>query len=180
MELDSPVQRYAYILLILMGLVAALVLGRDVSNYIRSVKGARGLNLEITGLQVIDDDNPRAHIRFRVQNDSPLEIEIERYRFELFLNGERVSGSYSMYLGADPDAVDVDARRASANISQVLTPGQGLDLDFTLYIYPTQMEIVRQAQRAGSMSWRASAKFTTMLPYSRQENEIELRAGFEE
>lgn len=178
--MDSPAQRYAYVLLILMGLVAALVLGMDVSNYVRSVKGARGLNLEITDLQVIDDENPRAHIRFRVQNDSPLDIEIERYRFELFLDRERISGSYSMYLGTDPDAVDTDARRESTNINQVLTSGQGRDLEFTLYIYPTQMKIVRQAQRAGSMSWRASAEFTTMLPYSRQENEIELRAGFEE
>ena len=178
--MDSPVQRYAYVLLILMGLVAALVLGTDVSNYIRSVKGARGLNLEITGLQVIDDDNPRAYIRFRVQNDSPLDIDIDRYRFELFLNGERISGSFSMYLGTDPDAVDVDARWESLNINQILSPGQGLDLEFTLYIYPTQMEIVRQAQRSGSMSWLASAKFTTMLPYSRQENLLELRAGFEE
>ncbi len=178
--MDSPVQRYAYILLILMALAATFALGTDVSNYIRSVKGARGLNLEITDLQVIDDENPRAHIRFRVQNGSPLEIEIERYRFELFLNGERISGSFSMYLGTDPDGVDVDARWESLSINQILTPGQGLDLEFTMYIYPTQMEIVRQAQRAGSMTWRASAEFTTMLPYSREENFIKLRAGFEE
>ncbi len=180
MELESSGQRYAYVLLILLGLVAALILGRDVFNYVRSTKGARGLNLEITDLQLIDDENPRAHVRFRVQNDSPLEIDIDRYRFEFFLNGERISGSFSMYLGTDPDGVDLDARWESLSINQVLSPGQGFDLEFTMYIYPTQLEIVRQAQRAGSMSWRASAEFTTMLPYSREENFIELRAGFEE
>jgi len=178
--LDRPVQRYAYVLLILMGMAAALMLGRDVFNYIRAVKGARGLNLAITDLQIVDDENPRAHVRLRVQNESPLELDIRRYRFELFLNGERISGSYSTYLGTDPDAVDTVARRESTNIEQVLAPDQGLDLEFTLYIYPTQMEIVRQARRSGPMFWRASAEFTTMLPYSRQESEIELRAGFEE
>jgi hypothetical protein len=178
--LDRSVQRFAYILLILMGMAAALMLGRDVFNYIRAVKGARGLNLAIIDLQVIDDENPRAHVRLRVQNESPLDMDIRRYRFELFLNGERISGSYSTYLGTDPDAVDTVARRESTNIEQVLAPDQGLDLEFTLYIYSTQMEIVRQAQRVGSMSWYASARFTTMLPYSREESEIRLRADFEE
>ena len=179
LELGKRVQRFAYIVLLLMALAASLALGADVSNYIRSIKGARGLSLEITSLQVIDDDNPRALIRFRVRNDSPLEIEIERYSFELYLNGERVSGSYSTYLGTDP-SVDPDAHREAANINQVLVPDKSLDLEFTMYIYPTQMEIVRQAQRSGPMSWYASVGFTTFLPHSHKENLIRLGARFEE
>ena len=42
------------------------------------------------------------------------------------------------------------------------------------------MESVRRAQRAGATSWRASAKFIAVLPYSREENVIELRDGFGE
>lgn len=177
--MDNRVQRFAYIALLLMALAASLALGMDVSNYIRSVEGARGLSLEITDLQVIDDDNPRILIRFRVRNDSPLEIAVERYRFELYLSEERISGSYSTYLGTEP-GVDPKTHREATNINQVLTPGQNLDLKFTMYIYPTHMEIVRQAQRSGSMSWYTSGEFTTVLPHSRKENLIRLHARFEE
>jgi hypothetical protein len=179
LKLGKRVQRFAHIVLLLMALVALFALGTDVSNYIHSIKSARGLSLEITSLQVIDDDNPRALIRFRVRNDSPLEIKIERYDFELYLNGERVGSSYSTYLGTDPN-VDPEAHREATNINQILAPGRNLNLEFTIYIYSTQMEGVRQAQRSGSMSWYASARFTTILPYSREENLIKLRARFEE
>lgn len=179
LESGKRVQRFAYIALLLMGLVASFALGTDVSNYIRSNKSARGLSLQITSLQVIDDDNPRALIHFRLRNDSPLAIKIERSSFDLYLNGERVGTSYSTYLGTDPD-VNPAIYRVAANINQVLAPGQTLDLEFTLYIYSLQMEIVRQAQRSGSMSWQANARFTAFLPYSREKNRIRLSARFEE
>ena len=81
------------------------------------------------------------------------------------------------------DSVRPVMQNAFLRAKPEISPGtgdQGLDMEFTLYIYPTQMEIVRQAQRAGSMSWYASAEFTTRLPYSREENEIRLGADFEE
>jgi len=172
-------QRFAYVALLLMGLAATLALGTDVSNYVRSIKSAHGLDLTITDLQVIDDDNPRALIHFRVRNNASLEVEVKRYYFELYLNGERVGSSYSMYTGTDPN-IDTEAHRKVTGINQALSPGQDLDLAFTVYFYSTQMESVRRAQRAGTMSWQVSAKFVAVLPYSREENVIELRAGFEE
>jgi len=173
------VQRFAYIALLLMALTSLFALGTDVSNYTRSITSARGLSLEITSLQVIDDDNPRALIHFRVRNNSPLEVKIERYNFEIYLNEERVGSSYSTYLGMDP-SVDPEAHREATYVNQVLAPGRNLGLEFTIYIYSAQMEIIRQAQRSGSMSWYASAKFTMVLPYSREENWVRLRARFEE
>jgi hypothetical protein len=178
-ELGKQVQHFAYITLLLMALVALLALGTDVSNYIRSIMSARGLSLEITSLQVVDDDNPRALIHFKVRSDSPLEIKIERYRFELHLNGQRVGSSYSTYRGTDPN-VDSKAHRETTNINQVLAPGRNIALEFTVYIYSAHMESVRHAQRSGSMSWYASAEFVTVLPHSREENLVNLRAEFGE
>lgn len=179
LELGKCVQRFAYIVLLLMALVSLLALGTDVSNYIRSIASARGLSLEITSLQVTDDNNPRALIRFRVRNDSPLEVKVERYEFELYVNGERVGSSYSTYLGTDAD-VDPKAHRETVYINQALAPGRNLHLEFTVYIYSAQMESVRRAQRSGSTFWYASAKFTAVLPYSQEEDLIKLHARFEE
>jgi hypothetical protein len=173
------VQRAATITLLLMAMAATLALAIDLSNYIRSIKSAFGLNLALTSVQVIEDENPRAVIHFRVRNDSLLEIEIERYLFELFANGARVGSSYSTYQGTDP-SIDPSANREAANVGRTLAPGQALDLGYTLYIYATEMESVRLAQRSSSVSWRADAEFITLLPHAREENVIRLSAGFEE
>jgi len=178
-KLITRVQYWAYIALLLMALISLLALGTDVSKYIRSTKGARGLSLEITSLKLIDDDNPRTLIRFRVRNDSPLQIRIERYSFVLYLNGKSVGSSYSMYLGTDSD-VDPAAHRAAQEINQVLAPERALDLEFTVYIHSTQMEIVRQAQRSGPMSWYTSSDLNIFLPHAREKSFLKLRAGFEE
>ena len=178
-ELGMRMQHFAYITLLLMALVASLILGTDVANYVRSIMSARGLSLEITSLQVVDDDNPRALIRFKVQSDSPLEVKIDRYRFDLHLNGQRVGSSYSTYQGTDPN-LESEARRQTTNLNQVLAPGHDIALELTLYIYSGQMESVRYAQRSGSMPWHASAEFVAVLPHSRGENLVELRAEFGE
>jgi hypothetical protein len=138
-----------------------------------------GLSLEIADLQFVDDANPRALIRFRVRNNSPLETELERYLFELYLNEELIGSSYSTYLGTDPN-VDPTVHRAAQNVNHILAPGQTLVLDFTVYVHSTKMETVRHAQRAESMSWVATANVTILLPYSREKNFVRLRAEFEE
>ena len=137
------------------------------------------MRLEIASLEVIDDDNPRAVIRFRVRNDSPLEVELERYFFDLYLNKELIGTSYSMYSGTDP-AVSRAARQQAQSIKQVLGPRQDLMLEFTVYIYSAQMDIVRRVQRSGAMSWHVMANFTTYLPHSHEADFLRLRAWYEE
>lgn len=173
------VQRFAWMALILLALLAVCALGIDVSNYVRAIDSAQGLSFAITSVQVFDDENPRALVRFRVRNDAPLEIELVRYAFELGHNGERAGSSFSTYLGTD-DSLDAAAHRDAANIERVLAPGRVLDLEFTVFIYATQMDSIRRAQATGSSEWQADAEFITILPYSRQETPIRLRAGLEE
>ncbi len=173
------VQRFAWMALILLALLAVCALGIDVSNYVRAIENAHGLSLTITSVQVIDDDNPRALVRFRVRNDAPLEMELVRYAFELGHNGERAGSSFSTYLGTD-DSLDAAAHRDAAIIDKVLAPGRALDLEFTVYVYAKQMDGIRRARTTSSSIWQVDAEFITVLPYSRQGTPIRLRARLEE
>jgi hypothetical protein len=173
------VQRVVWVLLILMALLAACALAIDVSDYVQAIDSAQGLSLSLLSVQVIDDDNPRALVLFRVQNDGPLEVELVRYAFELGHNGARVGSSYSTYLGTD-DSIDAAGHRAAANIDRVLAPGRHLDLEYTVFVYASDMEGIRQAKATGGSLWQAEAEFVTVLPYSRQEFRVRLGAGLEE
>ena len=169
---------FAFAALLLMALAAAIALRTDVSNYISSFKSLRGLKLDIAGLKVVDDENPRALIRFKIRNKSPLEIEIEGYWFDLYLDGETIGRSYSMYRGTDP-TVDPGVYAKAQAIEKILGPGKTLDLEFTLYIYPPKMEIARKIRSTGPASWRVRSSFTVFLPYSRKKSQARLKAEYE-
>lgn len=171
-------KRFAYTVLILMALTATIALRTDVSNYISSFKSLRGLKLDITSLKVVDDENPRVLIRFKLKNKSPLEIEIEGYWFDLYLDGETIGRSYSMYRGTNPKE-DPDVYSKAQEINQSLGSGKTLDLEFTLYIYPPKMETARKIRPADSASWRVRSSFTVFLPYSRKKSQARLKAEYE-
>ena len=169
---------FACTALFLMAIAATIALSTDVSNYISSFKSLQGLELVITGLKVIDDENPRALIRLKVKNKSPLEIDIEGYWFDLYLAGEIIGRSYSMYRGKNPKANPGVYAKALA-IDQALGSGDTLDLEFTLYIYPAKMETVRKLRPTGTAIWQVKSSFTVFLPYSRKKSTARLKAEHE-
>jgi hypothetical protein len=171
-------KRFACATLFLMAFAAAFALRTDVYNYIASFKSLRGLNLDITDLKVVDDENPRALIRYEVKNKSPLDIEIESYWFDLYLDGETIGRSYSMYRGTNPKANPGVYAKAQA-IDKSLGSGKTLDLEFTLYIYPAKMETVRKIRPTGPATWRVRSSFTVFLPYSRKKSQARLKAEYE-
>jgi len=171
-------KRFACVALFLMALATAIALRTDVYNYIASFKSLRGLKLDITSLKVVDDENPRALIRYEVKNKSPLDIEIEGYWFDLYLDGETIGRSYSMYRGTNPKANPGVYAKAQA-IDKSLGSGKTLDLEFTLYIYPTKMETVRKIRPNGPATWRVRSSFTVFLPYSRKKSQARLKAEYE-
>ena len=175
----SRVPRIAYVIILLMGLVALFAIGTSISNYMRSGRSVSDLHLEFTKLQLIDDGNPRAVVRFKLNNDSPLPVGIERFIVTLYVNEERVSSNASQFVGTDPNA-DPDLHQKVTIIHKTLDPEYHLDLEFTLYIYSAQMEIVRRAQHSGSMSWTATAGVFVTPPYAREVKPVGLRATLEE
>ena len=168
-----------YTLLLLVGLLALGATALSISNYTRSVEGVSGLLLEIADLKVIDDGNPRVQLHFRLHNRAPMLWGIERYNFTLYANGERVGGSSSTYRGTDPTVSQGEYAEATT-IEQVLPADEHIDLDFKLYVYYIQMDIVRRALADGPISWSVDAGFHVKSPYSRVIEPIGLDATFEE
>ncbi|MBI3942332.1 MAG: hypothetical protein HY326_04910 [Chloroflexi bacterium] len=171
--------RAAHVLLWLMALVAIWGAGASVSNYLQSVRSRQDLKLEVNNLQFYNDENPRVNLRFHLTNDSDLPIQVESYRFELYLNHDPVGSSYSTYTGTDP-ATTIETMKKAAIVNRKLDPHQEMDLQFTVYIYAKQMEIVRKAQETGSWDWSTNAIFSVVLPYSRGIDAVLLSAQYQD
>lgn len=167
------------LLLILVGVAAVAGIVLNISNYGRSLESAGGLDLEFNEIVVSDDGNPRARLLFLLSNHSPIPLGIEQYGFTLYANGQRIGSSGSSYRGTAPDPNDTSTRDATF-IRQVIPPDDHLDIEFTLYIYSTQMEIVRDAQREGPIAWSVTAGFQTRSSYSSRIETVGLDATHEE
>lgn len=179
-ESRSRLPVIAHALLLLLGVMALVFTSVSVSNYVTSAQSRHELQLEMTDLQIIDDDDPRAIIHQKLRNLSPLPMQVERYSFFLYLNDEFVGTSYSVYVGTDPDR-DPLFYREGRTIQQTLDPQSNLDLDFTLFIYPVQMDVIRQAQDSGgTMTWSIRSDFRVYLPYTHDDNMVRLYATLEE
>ena len=178
-ERSVALPRLAYLLLLFLGMIAWLAGWRDVSHYVSSLRSVSNLALEMREIQWIDDDNPRVILQFRLYNRSPLAIPLMSYFFELYLNGERVGGSNSSYLGTDPD-VDPSLYSQASMIEQTLAPQQHLDLVFPLYIYGFDQSSPGHQERAESLTWSVQAGFRLLHPYARKESLVWLQARLQE
>ena len=174
---NKLVQGVAYTILIFMGLGASIALYTDFSNFISSAESSRGLGLEISEVQIIDDGNPRALIQLKMRNGYRLGLKLDRYMFDLYLGKKFIGSNGSMYLGTDPN-VDPLFYIKSQVVNKVLKPGQTIDITVLLYIYPKQMKIVKQAQGNGSSTWHGKATVTILLPYYKEETHLRLAATY--
>jgi hypothetical protein len=180
-ELPPPsrLPAIAHAILLVLGLAALIGIGVSLSMYLRSAESAEQLRLELVSLQLVDDANPRAILDFRLHNRSPLTMRVQDYSFNLLLNGQWIGSSNSLYRGTDPNA-DPGAYTKAVTLNETLGAGQQLDLKFTLYIYETQMDVVRRMQGAGPLPWSVAAGFNVVFPYARDLRTVPLTADLEE
>jgi hypothetical protein len=150
-----------------------------VSNYVGSLTSVRNLELELRDVRRADTDSSRLIVQFRLRNRSPLAIQLNSYFFELFLNGERIGGSNSAYLGTDSDVDQALYSRAST-IEQTLAPRQRLDMEFTLHVYDLDRIVAAQQGRSAPLTWSVKAGFRLIHPYAHDERLLRLRAALQE
>ena len=171
--------RVAHTLLVVLGLIALAASWWAVSNYVSSLISVRNLELEMTGVRRTDDDNSRLILQFRLSNRSPLPIRLNSYFFELYLNGERIGGSNSAYLGPDSD-VDQSLYSRASTIDQTLAPHGWLDLEFPLYVFELDRIMAARQERSAPPTWSVEAGLRLIHPYARDERLLRLQAALQE
>ena len=171
--------KIAHTLLIVFGLIALAASWHGVSNYISSITSVESLELELTDVRRADNDSARLILHFRLHNRSPLPIRLNSYFFLVFLNGERIGGSNSAYLGADPNVDQALYSRAST-IEQTLAPHGQLDMAFPLFVFELDDIMAANAQRSPPPTWSVEAGIRLIHPYGRDEHLVRLQADLQE
>ncbi len=171
--------RIAHTLLVLLGIVALTASWRSASNYINSIKSVQSLELELTDVRRADGSSDRLILQFQLHNRSPLPVRLNSYFFNVFLDGERIGGSNSAFLGSDPNVDQALYSRAST-IEQTLPPHGQLDLAFPLFVFDLDRIMAARAQRSTPSRWTVEAGLRLVHPYGRDERLVRLEAVKEE
>jgi hypothetical protein len=174
----SRLPAMAHAIMLLLGLAALITLLWSLSVYLGSIESAEQLRLELVDLELVDDANPRAIVHLRLYNDSPLAMVVQYCGMRLLLNGDLIGSSDSSYYGTDPN-LDPSAYKRTFILNDTVGADEQLDLELTLYIYAAQMDIVRQLQPAGRMSWSAETVFYVLFAHTRDRQVVGVTATWE-
>ena len=169
----------AFALLLTAGILGAIGIFQATSRYIAATRGLRGVSLEVVGVQLVDDENPRAIVRFRVLDRFPIRMTVERYMFALNLNDLRVGSSYARYTGTDPTVTE-ETQRQAAEIGLTLGDGESLEWQHAVYLDADGIALARAARAAGRLRWEMEASIQVRLPYRRDRDVVGLVAAREE
>ena len=90
----KPAGTVVPILLAILALVSAVSIGLTAANYSEGMGAAGSLSLELHDLQLKGGDEPEVAITFHLENHALLNIELERFNFSVYLNGEFVGSNY--------------------------------------------------------------------------------------
>ncbi len=171
--------RIARTFLIALGLIALAASWRGASNYISSITSVQSLELELTEVHRTEDGSARLILQFKLHNRSPLPIRLNSYFFNVFLDGERIGGSNSAFLGNDPNVDQALYSRAST-IDQTLAPHAQLEVSFPLFIYDLDRIIGARAQASTPLLWTVEAGIRLVHPFGRDERLVRLQADLQE
>jgi LEA14-like dessication related protein len=66
-------------------------------EYTQGMRAARNVELELSRLELRDEDDPEVVVTFHLKNPSPITIRLRTFDFELYLNDDFVGRNYALF-----------------------------------------------------------------------------------
>ena len=142
------------VVVVLGGLAVLSVLAMVVTagGYVQGTRTASNFVTELTGLALVDDTVPELSLTIRIENDSPLPVELEMMHFSIYLNGNFVASNY-----ADFEKMSLDGFEEET-------------MTFNIRLQPFYTRYIREAQEGAGFSWSIRGRAKLILPF--RENEV--------
>jgi hypothetical protein len=148
------------ILLAILALVSAISIGLTATNYLEGMGAAGDLRFELSDLELKEGDAPEVVITFHLENQSPLEIELEKFHFSLYLNGEFVGSNYEPFT------------------AKILTGLEEVVMRFRIPLQPFYIQHVERAREEKDFSWFLTGRAKLVLPFREDVVWLNLRESW--
>jgi len=132
--------------LAVLAIVSAVSIALSAQEYTRAMSAIRSFHLELSDLELRTEGSPEVQVAFRVANNSPVNFNLEEFRFSLDLNGQFVGSNYVPYTMG------------------ILESFEETTMDFLIPIQPQYQQYLEQARESNSFSWFVSGRYKLVLP----------------
>lgn len=126
-------------------------------NYTQGMSAASSVRLELSSLELRDEANPKVLIAFHIENGSPINIELEAFHFNLYLNGHFIGSNYVPFT------------------KRILDGFEETTMDFVIPIRPFYLQYIEQARQEQGFSWFVRGRAKLLLPFREKEIWLNVR-----
>ena len=131
-------------------------------SYAQGVRTARGVQLELSNLELRDEGNPQVLMAFHIKNGSGTNIGLEACHLDLYLNGHFIGRKY-------------------AALSKTILGGfEETTIDFVIPISAHYLPFVELARQKEGFSWFVRGRAKLLLPFGEQEIWLYVREHWRE
>ena len=147
----------AIIALAILALLSAVSIALTATNYKEGMGAAKSLRLELSNLELLEEDEPKVVITFHLENQSPLSMRLETMHFSLYLNRNFVGSNYEPFTAKTLRGFEETAMR------------------FVIPLRPFYLQHVQQAREEENFSWFLSGMAKLVLPFNEDVVWLDLR-----
>ena len=129
--------------------VTAMVL--TAGDYLRGTEAARDFVIEVSNLELTEEPSPEISVALRIQNRSPLTVELDRVHFSIYLNRNFVASNYGGF-------------------EKVTLAGlEEQTLDFDIPLQPFYLRYIEEAREQEEFSWVIRGRGKLILVFRESE-----------
>ena len=154
------VNRVAAAFLVVLVIFSAGSIYITARNYQSGTNAAANVELALHRLEYQNDGTPKIRITFRLNNTSPLGIQIEDVHFSTYLNGHFMGSNY-----------DAFAERTLGGSEEVL-------LDFVIALRPFYLQHIEEARQEGEFEWFLRGQANLRLPFDQHKFALHIREAW--
>jgi hypothetical protein len=148
------------VILVIVAVLSAGSIAISMRNYLQGISVVSDVRLGLSNLELRDEDGSEVLVTFHLENDSPVDVQLQFYYLRLYLNDNFMASQY--YSSAE--------RLSLAGFEETT-------VDFVVPLRSFYLQYVEQARQSEDFSWLVRGEVRLLLS-SFHESEVGL--GIEE
>ena len=137
--------------LAILALLSAGSIALSAANYIQGASAAGNVQLKLSSLRLLDEENAEVLIAFYLKNGSSLSVRLDEFHFSLYLNKH--------FMGTNTATL---TKRTIGGFEETT-------MDFVIPIRPFFLQYIEQARKEEVFLWSVDGSAKVLLPFKERE-----------
>ncbi len=138
-------------ILVILAVFSAGSIVLSATNYIRGASAAGNVQLKLSSLTLLYEENAEVLVTFHLKNGSPISIKLDELHFSLYLNKH--------FVGTNADTL---TKRTIGGFGETT-------INFAIPIRPFFLQYIDQAREEETFSWSVDGSAKLLLPFKERE-----------